>query len=133
MKKILLISFISTSLFTQNIGTIQTIIGKVEVKRNKKIITVIAGCKLEENDILMTKTKSSMTVLLNDGKLLVLGSKTLLSISKYLSTSIEKRDKPDVNESQEQSIEFDTLFLKNYFETTLIAVESNNASVEVEP
>lgn len=133
MKKILLISFISTSLFTQNIGTIQTIIGKVEVKRNKKIMTVIAGCKLEENDILMTKTKSSMTVLLNDGKLLVLGSKTLLSISKYLSTSIEKRDKPDVNESQEQSIEFDTLFLKNYFETTLIAVESNNASVEVEP
>lgn len=133
MKKILLISFISTSLFTQNIGTIQTIIGKVEVKRNKKIMTVIAGCTLEENDILMTKTKSSMTVLLNDGKLLVLGSKTLLSISKYLSTSIEKRDKPDVNESQEQSIEFDTLFLKNYFETTLIAVESNNASVEVEP
>lgn len=119
MKKILLISFISTLLFSKNIGTIQTITGKVEVKRNKKIITAIAGCKLEENDILMTKAKSSMTLLLNDGELLTLGSKTLLSIRKYLATSIEKRDMLDVNESENHSISFDARLI--------------NTSVEVKP
>jgi hypothetical protein len=107
MKNILLLSFFSTLILAKSTGTVQTIIGLVEVKRNKKIITVTAGFKLEENDILMTKNKSRMMVLLNDGKLLILGSKTLLSISKYLS---------DVNDSKEKIIDFYTLFLTNQME-----------------
>jgi hypothetical protein len=106
MKKILLISLFSLSLFAKHIGTVQTTTGDAEVKRNKKIITVKAGCKLEKDDILMTKEKSSILVRFNNGQELLLGSKTLLSIDKYISRSIKRKSNGDSTRSKEKLIIF---------------------------
>jgi len=104
MKKILLISLFSLSLFAKHIGTVQTITGDAEIKRNKKIMTVNAGCKLEKNDILMTKEKSSILIRFNDGHELLLGSKSLLSINKYLTIFIKRKSMRTSIRSKEKLI-----------------------------
>jgi len=97
MKKLLLILLLSSSLFANVIGMIKTVKGDAQVKRNKKIIHVKAGYQLKKGDILITKKKSSMGVLFSDGTSLTLGSKSVISITKYLFKPTQKKYNIDIN------------------------------------
>jgi len=97
MKKLLSTLLLSSSLFANTIGLIKTVKGDAQVKRNKKIIKVKAGYQLQKGDILITKKKSSMGVLFSDGTSLALGSKSVISINKYLFKPTQKKYNIDIN------------------------------------
>ena len=97
MKKFLLIALFLSSAFSQTIGMVKTTKGTTQIKRDNKIITVKVGEKLQTGDILLTQESSSMGVMFEDGTTLALGSKSVLSINKYLFKPSKKIYNIDLN------------------------------------
>ena len=79
---ILLVLLISNTLFA-GVAMVKTIKGKVEVKRNKRIISLKVGTTLENGDIIMSKENSSIGITFDDGSLLSLGEKAIFVIKKF--------------------------------------------------
>jgi len=79
---VLLIVLISNILFA-NVAIVKTMSGKVEVKRSKKIISLKVGSTLENGDIIMSKSKSSIGITFSDGSRLSLGEKAIFIIKKF--------------------------------------------------
>jgi len=97
MKKLLLMTFLLTSIFAETIGMVKTTKGTVQIKRDNKIIDVSPGCKLEKGDILLTQKSSSMGVMFVDGTRLSLGEKSIVSINKYIFKPSKKNYNIDLN------------------------------------
>jgi hypothetical protein len=89
-KIIILLIFISSILFAQSVGIIKSITGIVTIKRDKKIIDIKKGNRLNNGDIIMTKAQSTIGIIFDDGSRLSLGAKTLFVINKFIV-------KPDIN------------------------------------
>jgi len=83
MKKIFIL-LLMCSLFTfASVAVVKTTTGKVEVKRAGKSIKVTKGSKLEKGDIVMTKSKSSVAIMFDDGTTVSLGEKAIFVINKF--------------------------------------------------
>ncbi len=94
MHKIIILFLIySTTTFAQSVAIAKSIIGTVKVKRDNKIINIKKGNRLDNGDIVITKEKSSIGIIFDDGSRLSLGSKTLFVINKFIvKPSLNKFD-----------------------------------------
>jgi len=84
------------SLLFANVGIVKKITGTVEVKRNGKIIKIKRGYSLENGDIIMTKSKSSIGITFDDGSRLSLGEKAIFVINKFIVEPSKKKYEVDL-------------------------------------
>jgi len=96
MKKVVLVWIIISSLLFANIGIVKTIRGRVEVKRAKKVFSLKKGSILENGDMILTKAKSSIGIIFDDGSRLSLGSKAIFLINKFIVKPSKKRYEVDL-------------------------------------
>jgi len=90
IKTILLLFIMSNFLFS-DVALVKKMTGTVEVKRNKKIITIKIGSSLKNGDIIISKANSSVGIVFDDGSRLSLGEKAILVIKEF-------KVKPEKNE-----------------------------------
>jgi hypothetical protein len=83
MKFLLVYIFACTAFSFASVGTVKTVKGKVELKRNKKVIEIDVGTTLNIGDIIQSKAKSSVGIIFSDGSRLSLGEKTLFVINEF--------------------------------------------------
>lgn len=83
MRAILLVLIIGDSLLAVSVGMIKKMSGTVEVKRAKKILLAKEGELLENGDIVLTKSKSSVGIVFDDGTRVSLGEKAIFLIKKF--------------------------------------------------
>ena len=74
-----------------DVALVKKMTGTVEVKRNKKIITIKIGSSLKNGDIIISKANSSVGIVFDDGSRLSLGEKAILVIKEF-------KVKPEKNE-----------------------------------
>ena len=74
-----------------SVGIVKTTTGTVEVKRDAKAIELKVGSTLENGDIIMTKSKSSVGITFDDGTRLSLGEKAIFVI-KIFKVKPEKKE-----------------------------------------
>jgi hypothetical protein len=72
-----------SSLLLADIAIVKKVTGIVEVKRGKQIIIVTQGMSLKDKDIILTKAKSSVGIIFDDGSRLSLGEKAIFVINKF--------------------------------------------------
>jgi len=89
-KIIIFLMFSYSIIFAQSVAIVKSITGDVKIKRDNKIINIKKGDKLNNKDIVITKSKSSIGIIFDDGSRLSLGAKTLFVINKFIV-------KPDKN------------------------------------
>lgn len=69
----------------------------VEVKREKNTLILKQGDKLQEHDLITTKTNSSIGIIFDDGTRLSLGSKSIIKIKKFIVEPAKKEYNFDLN------------------------------------
>ena len=82
IKTIISILLMNSFLFA-NLGMVKTLTGTVEVKRDKKTISLKIGSTLERGDIIMSKAKSSIGIMFDDGTRVALGEKAIFVIKEF--------------------------------------------------
>lgn len=80
MSMILVISF----LFSQDIAIVKNLSGEVSAKREHKTVLLVIGQKIQEGDVIVTKSKSDVGMIFEDGTIVALGENSILSVDKYL-------------------------------------------------
>jgi len=91
MRKVLiLVLMLSSMLLADSVGMIKIKSGIVEVKRDKKVIVVKKGDRLKNGDIILTKAKSSVGIIFDDGTRVSLGEKAIFVINKFKVEPSEK-------------------------------------------
>ena len=83
MKKFLVVIVVLNSFVLASVATVKTIKGKVELKRGKKVEVVKVGRGLENGDIIISKVKSSVGIIFDDGTSISLGEKSIFVINKF--------------------------------------------------
>jgi len=91
MKRVMLAWMIVSSLLFADVGIVKTITGTVEVKRAKKMITLQKGSTLKNGDMILTKAKSSVGIIFDDGTELSLGAKAIFVINKFIVKPNKKK------------------------------------------
>jgi len=97
MKKIVILLFMMNSLVLANIAIVKKMTGKVELKRNNKMVSLQIGSGLENGDIIMSKAKSSIGIIFDDGTRLSLGEKAIFVINKFKVKPSKKEYDVDLN------------------------------------
>jgi len=92
----MLIWILISNLVFADIGIVKTLTGTVEVKRAKKVIILKKGSTLENGDMILTKAKSSIGIIFDDGSRLSLGSKAIFLINKFIVKPSKKRYEVDL-------------------------------------
>lgn len=87
-----------------SVAIIKKTTGVVEVKRDSKTITVKAGSRLENGDIIMTKSDSSVGITFNDGSRLSLGEKAIFVIKTFKVEPEKKEFDVDVSLNKGKAI-----------------------------
>ena len=84
MKKIVMLGLLmmNTQLFA-SVGIVKNTTGEVEVKRDGKVEKIKSGFGLENGDIILTKSKSSIGITFDDGTILALDEKAIFVINKF--------------------------------------------------
>ncbi|WP_373000326.1 FecR domain-containing protein [Sulfurimonas sp.] len=90
MKYILSILLLLTSLNASEIAFAKSVKGDVTVKSGDKTSNIKSGSTLDSGMILITKEKSSITIIFKDGSNLVLGPNSMIKLEKFLFKPIEK-------------------------------------------
>ncbi|CAA6816069.1 MAG: Unknown protein [uncultured Sulfurovum sp.] len=103
MKKILLWLAMGNLLFA-SVGIVKTTTGTVEVKRDKKVIFLKQGSSLENADIIMTKSKSSIGVIFGDGTRISLGENAIFVIKKFKVDPSKKEYDVDLDLKQGKAV-----------------------------
>jgi len=83
MNKMIVIGLLMSSVLFANVGIVKNMTGEVEVKRGKDLKGIKAGFLLENGDIIMTKSKSSIGITFDDGTVLSLDEKAIFIINKF--------------------------------------------------
>ena len=96
MGKAILLMLIMSNLILGSVAIVKKTTGKVEVKRKKRIISIKVGTSLENGDIIMTKSKSSIGITFDDGSRLSLGAKAIFVINKFVVKPSKKRYNVDL-------------------------------------
>ena len=86
-----------SNLLLAGVGIVKKITGTVEVKRAKKIIVLKKGSSLNNGDIILTKSKSSIGIIFDDGSRLSLGAKAILVINKFIVKPSKKKYEVDLD------------------------------------
>ncbi len=73
-----------TFMFAQDVAIVKKASGEVFAKRLKVLEKIYIGSKVQESDIIITKTNSSVGLIFEDGTIISLGENSVLSINKYL-------------------------------------------------
>jgi len=84
VKKNVILLLILSSLTFANVALVKKISGMVEVKRKGKVISIKKGSSLRNGDIILTKSKSSIGIIFDDGSLVSLGEKAIFVINNYV-------------------------------------------------
>jgi hypothetical protein len=90
MGKIMLVLILISNLLLASVGIVKKITGTVEVKRDKKVLTLKKGNPLFNGDIILTKTKSSVGIIFDDGTRVSLGAKAIFVIKKFIVNPSKK-------------------------------------------
>jgi len=85
------------NLLLANVGIVKTIKGTVEVKRAKKVLLLKKGSSLENGDMILTKAKSSIGIIFDDGTRLSLGSKAIFVINQFVVKPSKKKYDVDLD------------------------------------
>jgi len=85
------------NLLLADVGIVKTLTGTVEVKRAKKTILLKKGSTLKNGDMILTKAKSSVGIIFDDGSRLSLGSKAIFVIKKFIVKPDEKKYDVDLD------------------------------------
>jgi len=96
MMKLILGVVLMGNLLFANVGIVKKITGKVEIKRQGKVLRVRIGSRLKNADIIMTKSKSSIGIIFDDGSRLSLGEKAIFIINKFIVKPSKKQYKVDL-------------------------------------
>jgi hypothetical protein len=96
MGRAILLMLIINNLVLGSVAIVKKTTGKVEVKRKKSIIVIKVGSSLENGDIIMTKSKSSIGITFDDGSRLSLGSKAIFVINKFIVKPSKKKYNVDL-------------------------------------
>lgn len=83
-------------LFSADIAIVKNLSGDVMVKRAEKLVEMTQGDKLLKNDILITKSSSSVGVIFQDGTVLSLGENSILHVDDYLFEPAKSEFKFDI-------------------------------------
>ena len=97
MKKVILLLIMISNLLLASVGIVKTIDGTVEVQRAKKVIALKKGSHLENGDIILTKAKSSIGIIFDDGSRLSLGAKAIFVINKFMVKPSKKKYDVDLD------------------------------------
>ena len=85
MFRFMCVLFLSwTFMFAQDVAIVKKVSGEVFAKRVKVLEKMSIGSKVQESDIIITKTNSSVGLIFEDGTIISLGENSVLSINKYL-------------------------------------------------
>jgi len=83
MKYFLVWIAVFTTFTFASVGTVKTVKGDVEIKRDKKTIHVQVGTTLNVGDIIQSKEKSLVAITFSDGSGISLGEKTIFVINEF--------------------------------------------------
>ena len=83
MKKTVILLLILSSLTFASVAIVKKILGSVEVKRKGKIISIKKGSSLKNGDVILTKSKSSIGIMFDDGSRVSLGEKAIFVINNF--------------------------------------------------
>jgi hypothetical protein len=67
-----------------NVAIVKKITGQVEVTREGTKMSIKVGNSLKNGDLIITKSKSSIGIIFDDGSLLSLGSKAIFTINNFV-------------------------------------------------
>ena len=91
MGKIMLVLILVSNLLLASVGIVKKITGTVEVKRGKSVMLLKKGSRLENGDMIITKAKSSIGIIFDDGTRLSLGAKAIFVIKKFIVKPSKKK------------------------------------------
>jgi len=91
MGKIMLVLILVSNLLFASVGIVKKITGTVKVKRAKKVMLLKKGSRLQNGDMILTKSKSSIGIIFDDGTRLSLGSKAIFVIHKFIVKPSKKK------------------------------------------
>jgi len=97
MKKVMLLLIMVSNFLLASVGIVKTINGTVEVQRAKKVIVLKKGSHLENGDMILTKAKSSIGIIFDDGSRLSLGAKAIFVINKFMVKPSKKKYDVDLD------------------------------------
>ena len=83
MKKNVILLLILSSFTFANVAIVKNISGSVEVKRKGKTISIKKGSRLKNGDVILTKSKSSIGIMFDDGSRVSLGEKAVFVIKHF--------------------------------------------------
>ena len=84
------------NLLLADVGIVKKITGVVKIKRQGKVLRIKKGSRLKNADIIMTKSKSSIGIIFDDGSRLSLGEKAIFIINKFIVKPSKKNYKVDL-------------------------------------
>ncbi len=91
MKNVVLFMLLMSSFLLADVGIVKKLKGIVEVKRAKKVMLLKEGSSLKNGDIIITKAKSSIGIMFNDGTRVSLGEKSIFVINKFIVEPDKKK------------------------------------------
>jgi len=83
VKKVVTVVLVTSNFLLASVAIVKTTTGTVEVKRDTKAIELKVGSSLENGDIIMTKSKSSVGITFDDGSRISLGEKAIFVIKRF--------------------------------------------------
>ncbi|CAA6808362.1 MAG: Unknown protein [uncultured Sulfurovum sp.] len=83
MLKIFTLVMMLSSVLFGNVGIVKKMTGKVQVKRAKELISLRSGSFLKNGDVLLTKAKSSVGLVFDDGTRISFGENAIFIINKF--------------------------------------------------
>ena len=84
MKITMIVLLVVSFLFAEDIAIVKKMTGEVSVKRVNQTVLLAIGQKIQEGDLIMTKSNSDIGIIFEDGTIVALGENSVLSVDKYL-------------------------------------------------
>lgn len=78
-------------LFASDIANIKSLKGNAIIKRDNTEIVANLNKNLKQNDLIITKDKSSLGIVFYDGTIITLGENSIFSINQYLFNPTKKK------------------------------------------
>lgn len=97
MKKIILFTIIVSNILFASVAIIKSTTGTVEIKRAKKVLVAKKGNSLENGDVIITKAKSAVGIIFDDGTRVSLGEKTIFLIKAFNVDPSKKKYNVDLH------------------------------------
>lgn len=94
---VFIVLLLSLSVLSSDVAIVKNVAGEVFAKRADVMQNLLAGDKIKEGDVIVTKTKGVIGMIFDDGTVVSLGQNSIFSIDKYLFKPSENEFLFDVN------------------------------------